>query len=543
MRQHHISARIVAELSSLIIALFFIASAGGPDSLRNGLDSYSGKCLTPLFVDLKIHPSHTIRLEHVMVGGRPMLETSIVSPSGKFRVHFDTSAASSNVPAMVDQNGNRIANSVKQFVDTVAAIFDSVWNTEINQFAFPAPPSDNGADGGNEFDVYIQDLGANSFGYTDWDDNTAINPLASNPRYPTWIVIDNDFGTGFRTKGIPAIEVTAAHEFFHAIQVGSAGVWFNDFQYYEMTAESMESRVFPAVKDYIFDIGDYFKYIETSPLYLSYSNQTPGYERAIWGIYLMKRYGTQIMRTWWNTISSMQPWFALEQTISWNGSAIGEEFKQFSFWNFKTGIHADTVNYYPDGKLFPPLHIEDSESVAGGSYTFAGASQSYVSHYFLATVNSDSTYFIVSNANTEDARSSSHSTFGFSLTASQQGNGITYSFSVSDSWNWKVTALPQGEVEIVSTEKPFPNPFYPAKNDKMYFPVGNDSLSVSSIFILTSSYSLVNEIQSPVEIRAGKRCISWDGRDSKGRHVASGIYLYIISDKTGERKGKFAVLQ
>lgn len=540
--QQHASLRRIAEVFLLIVALQFIASAGGPDSLRNGLDSYSGKCLTPLFVDSRVHPSHVIRSERITVGVRPVLETSIVSPGGKFRIHFDTSAASSNLPAMVDQNGNRIANSVRQYVDTAAAIFDSVWHTEIGEFNFPAPPSDNGADGGNEFDIYIQDLGANGFGYTDWDDNTAINPSSSNPRYPTWIVIDNDFGTGFRTKGVAAIEVTAAHEFFHAIQVGSAGVWLNDFQYYEMTAESMESRVFPAVKDYVFDIGEYFRYIETSPLYLSYSNQTPGYERAIWGVYLMRRFGTQIMRTWWNTIGSMQPWFALEQTISGNGSDIGEEFKQFSLWNFNTGMHADTVNYYPDGKLFPPLHIEDSEPVAGGSYTFAGASQSYVSHYFLATVNSDSTYFIVSNANTQDARSASHSTFGFSLTASQQGNGVAYSFSVPDPTNWKVTALTQGVVEIVSTEKPFPNPFYPSKS-LMYFPIGDDPLSNPKVFIFMSSYSLVNEIQSPVEIHAGKRCISWDGRDSKGRRVASGIYFYVISDKAGERKGKFAVLK
>ncbi len=518
--------------------LHFIASAGVIDT------SYSGKCLTPMFVNLRIHPSHGTKLERVMIGGRPVLETSIVSPGGKFRIHFDTSTASANLPAMVDQNGNRIANSTQQYVDTVAAIFDSVWNTEIGEFNFPAPPSDNGVDGGNEFDVYIQDLGVNSFGYTDWDTNTAVNPTAPNPRYPTWIVIDNDFGKGFRTMGVAAIEVTAAHEFFHAIQVGGAGVWLDDFQYYEMTAESMESRVFPAVKDYVFDIRPYFNYIESSPLYLSYSDQAPGYERAIWGVFLMRRFGTQIMRTWWNDITSMRPWPALEEAITTSNSGIEREFVQFSLWNFNTGTHADTVKYYPDGKLFPPLHIADSQPVAGGSYTFAGASQSYVSHYFLATLNTDSTFFIVSNVNTGDARSAAHNTFGFSLTASQsqQGNSIVYLFSVPDAANWKVTSSTSIGELAASAEEPFPNPFDPAKS-VLLFPISEDPSANPHIYIFTSSFSLVSDIQSPVITFAGKRCISWNGLDSKGHRIASGIYFYVISNGNSQQKGKFAVLQ
>lgn len=518
----------------MIAALHIMVSAGTIDT------SYSGKCLTPLRVYVQTHPLHGIKLERIMQ--RPSLQTSIVSRSGRFRIHFDTSATSSNVPAMVDQNGDRISNTALQFVDTVAAIFDSVWSTEIGQFAFPAPLSDNGAGGGNEFDVYIQDLGANSFGYTDWDVNTAINPTASNPRYPTWIVIDNDFGTGFRTKGVAGIEVTAAHEFFHAIQVGNAGVWYDDFQYYEMTAESMESRVFPAVKDYIFDLGQYFRYIETTPLYMPYSNQNPGYERAIWGVYLMRRFGTQIMRSWWNTVGAMLPWLALKQTILANGSTVGEEFKQFSIWNFYTGVRADTIRYYPDGKLFPPLHIEDTEPVDGGSYTFAGASQSYVSHYFLATVNSDSAFFIVTNVNSNDADSLQHNTFGYALTASQQGSGIAYSFSVPDPANWSVFMVSSAVPPSLTTEQPFPNPFYPATNDRIYFPV-SDSSSNPKIFIFTSSFSLVNEIQQKPELHAGKWCVSWDGIDNKSRRVASGIYFYVISEQSGERKGKFAVLR
>ncbi|MDE3056449.1 MAG: hypothetical protein KGJ59_00645 [Bacteroidota bacterium] len=532
---------MITKLSVILFLLMpFTAIAGGSVPQGTIDSSYSGKCLTPLLVYLRTHPSHGLQLERIAVGGRPDLETSIVSHSGKFRIHFDTSATSDSLPAMVDQNGNRIANSAKQYADTVATIFDSVWNTEIGLFGFPAPPSDNGVDG-NEFDVYILDLGANNFGETGFDDVPPINPSDTIPRFPAWIKIDNDFGIGFRTKGVAAIEVTAAHEFFHAIQVG-IGVWYNDFQYYEMTAESMESRVFPAVKDYVFDIGQYFQYIESTPLYLASSPQTPGYERAIWAIFLMEQHGIQIMRTWWSDIASQRPWFAMEQAISANNSSVASEFTQFSQWNFYTNFRADTVQYYPDARLFPLVHIEDSQPVAGGSYTFAGASQSYVPHYFLATINADSTFFIVSNVNTDDARSETHSTFGFSLSASGLNGTLSYSFSAPDPANWKVSAVGESTPSGGMAEGPFPDPFYPTRG-ALLFPVSSDPSNAPSIFIFTSSFSLVNEIQSPVVTVVGKRYVSWDGRDKKGRLVSSGIYFYVVSGKSGQQKGKFAVLR
>jgi hypothetical protein len=73
---------------------------------------------------------------------RPVLQTSILSPLKRFRIHFDTTGI--NTPAMVTPQGARIEGTAAQYADTAAKIFDSVWTAEVTTFGFGAPPSDQG---------------------------------------------------------------------------------------------------------------------------------------------------------------------------------------------------------------------------------------------------------------------------------------------------------------------------------------------------------------------------------------------------------------
>jgi len=62
----------------------------------------------------------------------------------------------------------------------------------------------------------------------------------------------------------------------------------------------------------------------------------------------------------------------------------------------------------------------------------------------------------------------------------------------------------------------------------------------STIKILSLSGDLIAEFVSP-----GGRIASWDGKDSKGRYVASGIYIVIGFNKDGKKvgKGKLAIIK
>jgi hypothetical protein len=450
---------------------------------------------------------------------------------------------------MLDGAGNRIPLSHMQYVDEVAMIFDSVRMAEISTFNFPPPPADSNTGGGNEYDVYIQDLGANNFGYTQPETEIPDVPSKPNPRWTSYIVIDNDFGIGFRTQGIPAVRVTAAHEFFHAIQLGGYGLWDdNELYFYEMTAEAMESVVFPSVKDYVKDIYTYFNVMDLLPLYDS--NINLAYGRAIWGVYLVQQYGIQVMKSIWEQVASQKPFAALDKALSLRSTSLQQAFATFSLWNFFTGVRADTILYYKDGNLFPQLRFSETRDITSGAYTFLRTAKSYTMQYVRAIRNSDSVDFKISNVNTADALADSHQVFSYSLAVSPNvvsgwtalPNGISYSFNAGSLLTWRVL-LGTDSVGIFSplSASPFPNPFRPRETPAIYFPLSSIKISEITLYIFSSSLELQAQITPRYDYE--KKSVLWNGRNSKGELVGSGIYVYILKGEGIDVIGKFAVVQ
>ncbi|MBI4777341.1 T9SS type A sorting domain-containing protein [Candidatus Desantisbacteria bacterium] len=77
----------------------------------------------------------------------------------------------------------------------------------------------------------------------------------------------------------------------------------------------------------------------------------------------------------------------------------------------------------------------------------------------------------------------------------------------------------------------YPNPFCADKHTCIYF---SQLPTDSTIQIFTVAGELVREI----------RANSWDVCNSDGEKVASGIYLYLITDPAGNKKaGKLGVIQ
>ncbi|MBI5463727.1 MAG: hypothetical protein HY966_02085, partial [Ignavibacteriales bacterium] len=108
---------------------------------------------------------------------RPSLQTSKLTPSGKLRIHYDTTAAliGDNTPALLDASGNRIPNTYNTFVDSVAQAADYCWRLEIDSLGYGTPPSDGTDGGGPEYDIYIEALGPGYFGSTWFDDSEIIS--------------------------------------------------------------------------------------------------------------------------------------------------------------------------------------------------------------------------------------------------------------------------------------------------------------------------------------------------------------------------------
>lgn len=518
-------------------------------SLYGEGEATTGKCLTPFVSSARRRPIENAGLQRRLLAGRPLNELSTLSPSGKFRIHYDTSSASQNLPAMVDGAGNRIPLSYVQYVDSIAMIFDSVWKAEISTFNFPPPPADSNAGGGNEYDVYVQDLGANNFGGTQPETEIFDVPAKPNPRWISYIVIDNDFGIGFRTRGIPAARVTAAHEFFHAIQLGGYGLWDeNEVYFYEITAEAMESVVFPSVKDYVKDIYLYFRRIESLPLYDS--NRDDSYGRAIWGVYLVQQYGIAVMKSIWEQVALLRPMAALDKALLLYDISLQQAFATFALWNYHTGFRADTVRYYRDGHLFPTLNIAETQNISLTPCTFQRTSRSYTMQYVRVIRNTDSVCYSITNANTTDAVDSMHGVFAYTLDVSPMvtagwsalPNGMSYRFFVADARNWSLIPLSAAGFFSSSETAPFPNPFDP-KRSSLLFPMPAGTRANTTLYVFSSSMELVAEANLPAVSILGKQCYEWNGKNNKGGFVSSGVYFYVIKADGIDVRGKIAVVR
>jgi hypothetical protein len=111
------------------------------------------------------------------------------------------------------------------------------------ELGWPLPPSDRGAGGTPQFDVYLQDVGRRGlYGYC------APEHVVPGERNVTssYCVLDNDF-TGFPLPPTPSMRVTVAHELFHAVQFGLDAR--EDGWLLEATATWMEEQVTDDVDD------------------------------------------------------------------------------------------------------------------------------------------------------------------------------------------------------------------------------------------------------------------------------------------------------
>ena len=136
---------------------------------------------------------------------RPDLSHSHVSPSGRFRIHYDTTGIDSVSSVDLDQSG------IPDYVEEAARAVDTVYVIEVDTLGFQPPPPDG--NDGSEYDVYLVELSW-AYGYTEWE-----TQLTSNPdTWTSFMVFDNDY-TGFSTPPVDALHVTAAHEFHHSVGV------------------------------------------------------------------------------------------------------------------------------------------------------------------------------------------------------------------------------------------------------------------------------------------------------------------------------------
>ncbi len=184
----------------------------------------------------------------------------------------------------------------RRWVRRTLRVLGEVWDHEVDGLRFRQPPADGRRGGDGRFDVYLAELGNRGlFGYCTPERRVRGERFAAS----SYCVLDDDFSRReFGTRPIDSLRVTAAHEFFHAIQFGY------DFREDPWLLESTATWIEETFADRVDDNRRYLRFGTVHrpgiPLDAFSNTHYAHYGTWAWWEYLTDRYGDGLVRAVWN---------------------------------------------------------------------------------------------------------------------------------------------------------------------------------------------------------------------------------------------------
>ena len=465
---------------------------------------------------------------------RPITDTSFVTPSGFFRVHYNVFG--SQAPGY----------SLTQ----LAIALDSAYNFEVNYLGYPPPPSDNGAGGDDKYDVYIQNLGgpsSGSYGYTEFENEV----VPGSNRWTSYMVIDNDYA-GYYTSGINGARVTVAHEFHHSIQGGDYIYRDEDRFFYELTSTSMETFVYNSIHDYFAYLNDYFRYTNKS------FATNDGYDLAIWNIFLKNKYGFDILKKQWQLMPKFRALNAINNSLIDYGSTFGKALSEFGIWTFYTNSRALSGKYFKEAKYYPLVKylttIQFQPPTKEVNLDVGAVSNTFIS--FENPVSLDTLVTVITNSDVQNGINNINSyysfdykLFNYSESGSQNLTNTPYSakFTAAKPSFWLTgeiynnQVVNSGEYITAQVDYAFPSPFSYSKNQYIFIPVKPDASSSADLNIYTSSMQLVYSSNLQIRYLYGQKVVKWNAENNKNEKLPSGVYLFITKSGNNTTTGKLVI--
>jgi hypothetical protein len=237
------------------------------------------------------------------------------------------------------------------------------------------PESDGTAGGDSRVDIYLKDIGPEYYGYC------APEPRAGSRAHhmPAFCVLDNDYSHSQFPSGTPEsnLDVTAAHEFFHAVQFAYDA--YEDPWFMEGTAAWVE--------DYVYNsINDNRQYLRFGPLHKPGLSLDKDTTFGVYGDWIFFRWLTEhrpaktgtlptIIRSMWeraaaNTGSDHYSLQAVKGAMEADGLPFRTTFAQFAAanrnpaHNYSEGAAYQRLVAAPNGSArLRPGHLNASGSV------------------------------------------------------------------------------------------------------------------------------------------------------------------------------------
>ena len=276
-------------------------------------------------------------------------------------VHWVESTA--DRPPMADGDGDGTPDWVERTAGTLA----HVRRTVVGGYGYRAPKSDltspsHGPNG--KLDVYLADIGGDGiYGYCTTDD-PALGVRAGSRDASAYCVLDDDFSR-LQFPGTPLrnLKVTAAHEFFHAVQ--GAYDFLEDPWLMEGTATWVEDEIYDR-------INDNRQFLAQSPLrrpHVPLDRTT--YGAWVFFRYLSERFHPRVVRDVWRHADgseggpdeySMQ---AVRSVTAARGSLLRTLFADFGYRNRAPRRWYDEGRAYPSAPLTRSFRLTRSAPGTG----------------------------------------------------------------------------------------------------------------------------------------------------------------------------------
>lgn len=278
-------------------------------------------------------------------------------------IHYTLNGA--NAPYEVDVDTDP-ADGVPDFINRMLESFEYVRDYQTVTLGYNEPLTDFDRGGDDRYDVYVVNLGAGFYGFTVPED------VIEGYRANSFIEIENDFaGSRFAENPFDGMHITAAHEFFHAVQFAYDAFEFdydnindpNTYRpwWFEASSTWMEDIIYDDVNDYLEYLPFFYGYPWMGLGSFSYNYGNPRayhpYASCVWPIYLTERFDLDVMRQIWEECGSVGGYNTLNaiDEILQPESDLSTAFLEFAIWNFHAGIFADTARFYSEGNLFPEM--------------------------------------------------------------------------------------------------------------------------------------------------------------------------------------------
>ncbi|WP_370249508.1 MXAN_6640 family putative metalloprotease [Nocardioides sp.] len=269
-------------------------------------------------------------------------------------VHYVTSTA--DAPPSLD------------WVRATLQVMDKVWTHHVKRLGYRPPASDRGRGGNAKFDVYLKELGSQGlYGYCAPERRVP----GARKRASGFCVLDNDFARAqFGRAPLETLKVTAAHEFFHAIQFNYD--FTEDGWLLETTATWMEERY----ADDVNDNRNYLPYGQVARPGSSLDVFDPRgfnqYGNWTWWQFLQQRYGQKIVR---QVIERTGTGRGLPDDYSVQGLAGVLRTRGGLAANFAgyAAANLDPARTYPEGKAWPTAKPRSTTTLSTGRRSTSGA--------------------------------------------------------------------------------------------------------------------------------------------------------------------------